>query len=158
LQSPSEAKTQLNRVSILATGFDGGETSLLNWFHQEEKGQAMVELALIMPVIILMLMGMFEFGRMFNAYFTVAHAAREGARAAAVGASDTNIVIRVRESAPTLMPANLQVKITPLHALRQRGSAVQVEVRYSISIITPVISAISPNPILLKGVTIMRME
>jgi TadE-like protein len=46
-----------------------------------ESGQDVVEFALILPVLVLLLLGIIEFGWLIFTYNTVAHAAREGARA-----------------------------------------------------------------------------
>lgn len=45
-----------------------------------EKGQTLVEFALILPILLLVIFVIIESGRMFQAYVTVQHAAREGAR------------------------------------------------------------------------------
>jgi Flp pilus assembly protein TadG len=47
----------------------------------EQEGQAMVETALMILVVLLLLMGIIEFGFLFYAYVRVSNAAREGARA-----------------------------------------------------------------------------
>ena len=47
-------------------------------------GQALVEFALVLPIFLLIVFGVFELGRAVFAYNTVANAAREGARVAAV--------------------------------------------------------------------------
>jgi Flp pilus assembly protein TadG len=47
----------------------------------KEEGQAMVETALIIMVVLLLLMGIIEFGFLFFAYVRVSNSAREGARA-----------------------------------------------------------------------------
>jgi len=46
-----------------------------------QQGQAMVETALMITVVLLLLMGIIEFGFLFFAYVRVSNAAREGARA-----------------------------------------------------------------------------
>jgi hypothetical protein len=51
----------------------------------KEKGQTLVEFALILPVLLLAIFIIVESGRMFQAYITVQHAAREGARYAVTG-------------------------------------------------------------------------
>ena len=51
---------------------------------KSEKGASAVELALILPILILLIFGIVEFGIAFNNYITITHAAREGARLAAV--------------------------------------------------------------------------
>jgi Flp pilus assembly protein TadG len=45
-----------------------------------ERGQAVVEFALIVPLLVLLTMGMVDFGRVFYSYEALANAAREGAR------------------------------------------------------------------------------
>jgi hypothetical protein len=50
-----------------------------------QKGQTMVEFALILPILLLVIFIIIESGRMFQAYITVQHAAREGARYAVTG-------------------------------------------------------------------------
>jgi Flp pilus assembly protein TadG len=47
-----------------------------------EGGQAIVELALTLPLLMLILLGVFDFGLMFQQYEVVTNAAREGARLA----------------------------------------------------------------------------
>jgi len=63
-------------------------------FVKTERGQTLVELALVLPVIILILFGTLEFGRLFHSYIVITNAAREGARLGAVGKSDEEIVSR----------------------------------------------------------------
>jgi Flp pilus assembly protein TadG len=46
-----------------------------------QEGQAIVETALIITVVLLLLMGIIEFGLLFFTYVRVSNAAREGARA-----------------------------------------------------------------------------
>lgn len=52
---------------------------------RDDRGAAAVEMALIMPVLLLLIFGMIDFGRMLNAQITLTQAAREGARAQASG-------------------------------------------------------------------------
>ena len=51
---------------------------------RDESGQSMVEMALILPVLLLIVMGILEFGRAFSTKQAVTHAARLGARKAVV--------------------------------------------------------------------------
>ena len=53
-----------------------------------EEGVAAVEFALILPVLALLLFGVLEFGRVWSQYQVFQGAAREGARCAAVKATD----------------------------------------------------------------------
>jgi Flp pilus assembly protein TadG len=47
-----------------------------------ERGQAIIELALTLPLLLLVLLGIFDFGLMFQRFEIVTNAAREGARVA----------------------------------------------------------------------------
>lgn len=49
-------------------------------------GAAAVELALVLPVLLLVVFGIIDFGRALNAQITLTEAAREGARAESLGA------------------------------------------------------------------------
>ena len=51
---------------------------------RNEKGVAAVEFALIAPILILLVLGIIEFGWLFNGWITINGAAREGARIATV--------------------------------------------------------------------------
>ena len=53
-------------------------------FRSEQRGEALVEFALLAPVVILLLLAMVDFGRIFDAWLVTTNAAREGARYAAV--------------------------------------------------------------------------
>lgn len=48
----------------------------------EARGSEIAEAALVFPLVFMMLLGIYWFGRAFNIYATINHAAREGARAA----------------------------------------------------------------------------
>jgi Flp pilus assembly protein TadG len=51
---------------------------------REDRGSAAVEFALVLPLLLLLIFGIIDFGRMLNAKITINEAAREGARAAAL--------------------------------------------------------------------------
>lgn len=54
----------------------------LKRFPTGEQGQAIVEMALTLPLLLLIVLGMFDFGLMFQKFEVVTNAAREGARLA----------------------------------------------------------------------------
>lgn len=66
--------------------------------RKNDKGQSMVEFALILPVLLLLLLGIIQFGIIFSAHIAITNAAREGARVASVGASRQEIVGRMNNS------------------------------------------------------------
>lgn len=51
-------------------------------FLRDESASQIAEAALVLPLAFMMLLGIYWFGRAFNVYATINHAAREGARAA----------------------------------------------------------------------------
>lgn len=75
-----------------------------------EGGVQIVELAITLSVLLLILFGIIEFGLLMRTYITVLHAAREGARAAALGATTSNIINRVQNSAPGLSLSMVELK------------------------------------------------
>lgn len=127
---------------------------------KSRKGQSMVELALILPVIVLILFGVLEFGRIFYSYIVITHAAREGARAGAVGKTDAEIIARVRDSAP-LPEADTNLHITrlePNETARTPGVPFTIEVAYDVELVTPLFDSLLPNPVTLKSRATMRIE
>ncbi len=59
----------------------------LSQFKISKSGQALVEFALVAPLLILLLLGIISYGMYINANVTIEQAARVGARAAAIGDS-----------------------------------------------------------------------
>jgi Flp pilus assembly protein TadG len=52
---------------------------------EEEEGTALVELALVLPLLMVLLLGMLDFGKAFNSWIDETHLANLGARLATVG-------------------------------------------------------------------------
>jgi Flp pilus assembly protein TadG len=126
--------------------------------NKVNKGQSLVETALILPVLLLLLTGIIDFGLLFNSYLVVSNASREGARHAAVGDSDAQIRAVAGNAAATLDPDRLTVEITPGEAARDTGDSVTVTVRYGYSMATPVIAAFFPEEFDIETSTTMRCE
>lgn len=72
-------------------------------------GTATVELALVLPVVLLMLFGIVEMGLLFKDHLMNQQAVREGARAAALGAVPAQVVSAVSSVASTLDPSRFTV-------------------------------------------------
>lgn len=58
-----------------------------------ERGQSLIELAIAIPVVLLLLLGMLEFGFAFSHHLTLEYATREGARTGAALAAGTGEVL-----------------------------------------------------------------
>lgn len=129
-------------------------------YLRNKKGQSMVEMALVLPVLMLLLFGILEFGRVFNEYLVVTAAAREGARSAAIGSDNTIVVNVVKEAARSVDRGSIDVAINPQNETdRVYGQPVTVTVSNPIQIITPLISAFFPqNPYTVESAAVMRYE
>ena len=125
---------------------------------KNEKGQALVEFAIILPILLLLVMGIFEFGMLLNSYLTVQNVAREGARLGIVGGTDVQINNLIDEISPTLTPADLIVSVTPTSGNRTSGNKLTVYVTYNYHTTVPIIGALINNIVVLRAETSMRIE
>ena len=124
--------------------------------HKNEKGQALVEFTLVLPILLLLLFGIVEFGRVYNGSLTVNHVARETARAAAVGVEGMALEEIAENAAPQLTDGPVNITVSPTSLVR--GEKVTVEVEYFVDIKSPVINNIIPNPFPVRGKVVMRVE
>ncbi len=72
---------------------------------KRERGQSLVELAIMLPILLIILLGVVDFGRVFYAYVTITNASREGARYGSLhsGAPIGDIRNQVRQEAQPLL-------------------------------------------------------
>lgn len=117
----------------------------------------MVESALVFPLILILLLGMVEVGRISNAYIVVMHAARHGARHGAVGGTNAEIETRVRNASVPLNPSELGIVIMPQQG-RQSGQDITVSVSYPLKMITPLAGSIFQTPLTVRSEITMRVE
>src|ERR687890_2023180 len=82
---------------------------------REERGATAVEFAFIVPLLIVLVLGIAEFGRAFQVSGTLSAAAREGVRVMALQNDPAAARNAVRNAAPALDPAvsNAQITIAP---------------------------------------------
>jgi Flp pilus assembly pilin Flp len=80
---------------------------------RREDGAAAVEFALIVGVLVMLIFGMLQFGIAFFEIQTLRSATREGARIAAVGASESEVRQRVKDFAPGDSLPDAAITITP---------------------------------------------
>ncbi|MDI6869856.1 MAG: TadE/TadG family type IV pilus assembly protein [Bacillota bacterium] len=125
---------------------------------REEKGQAIVEFALVVSLFLLMMLGMITFGQLLNAQLSVTYLAREGARLAALGGTDQAVISAVQSLLPPpLDVARLNVQVAP--AVRPRGTPITVSVTYRVDLNIPlVVTALGRDHINLLGTTTMVSE
>jgi Flp pilus assembly protein TadG len=115
-------------------------------------------MAITVTILMVLIFGMIDFGRVFHAYLTLNHASRESVRMASLGAKDTEINQTALASAASLSTEKVIVEITPPLLLRTRGTYVTVKMSYPVTITLPIIESAIPNPFMVKNETTMRVE
>ena len=116
-------------------------------------GQATVEVALVLPLVILLLLSVVQVGLLVRAEVLVTHAAREAARAAAVDA-DPEAPVLAAKSATTLAADRMDVQV---HGREGAGSRVEVEVTYSAATDVPLVGGLIGD-VTLHAKATMRVE
>jgi Flp pilus assembly protein TadG len=104
---------------------------------RSERGQAMTEFAIVLPILCLLLFGIIQFGILYNNYVTVTDAARAGARKAAVSrhlSPSTEGCKTARASADTLDQSKLTCAVAVSGPLDRPGADVTVTLTYPYSI------------------------
>jgi TadE-like protein len=97
---------------------------------RSERGQSLTEFALVLPLLMLVLFGIIQFGIVFNNYISLTDAVRSGARKAATSRNLPDppgaTITQVRKAASELKPADLQVTVestwVPLEDVRVSAS------------------------------------
>lgn len=109
---------------------------------RDERGQTAVELALIAPLLIVLLLGIIQFGVAFHDYVTITDAARAGARKAIVarfsGGDFSPATQAARDAASQLDQTKLQPTVKDPDGLTA-GSLVTVTVTYPYKIDIPLL-------------------
>jgi len=112
------------------------------------RGQGLVEFALILPILLLVLVGIFEFARILFIYVNVSNAAREGARYGVVHPGDLGGIENHVTEYLTLVPAGVLPAVSYDHGpgtggftdsrALMAGDRVGVRIAYTIDAITPI--------------------
>ena len=96
-----------------------------------ERGAAAVEMALVLPLLILLVGGIIDFGRAFMTQVVVTNAAREGTRVAVVTKDATqlgNVTVRAQAAADLNPLASATVGVNPAAACTGTDPTVTVTV------------------------------
>ena len=110
-----------------------------------DKGQSMVEMALVLPIVVLILLGVIQFGIVFFCHVNVTAAAREGARMASVGKTDAEIITKIHYTLDTVTflsrdsDPERSVTITPSEDLRIPGDQIEVYVPALVDVVVPLL-------------------
>jgi Flp pilus assembly protein TadG len=150
------------------------------WLHRarQEKGAALVETAFVLPIMLVVCVGILEFGRAYQSWQVVTNAAREGARVAILPEyPDDSVKARVKTylkngglPAAIVDGANTKILITattsPIDvAGANTASAVRVVVEYPFEFMVlqqvaqlVVNGSTAGEPFTMRMTTIMRNE
>lgn len=118
-----------------------------------DEGQAAVELALVLPLVVAVLLAVVQVGLLVRDQVLVVHAAREAARAVAVDPRP-DAARRAAELSSTLLADRLTVNTV---GRGSAGSRVQVTVRYLSPTVVPLAGAVLAD-VSLEGTATMRVE
>ena len=119
----------------------------------KEKGQSIIEVALILPVMLLILAGALDLGRLYYVTVALTDAAGEGANYAAINPHDSDgIVSRVQDASGGMVQIETE-DIAVDCPVVSPGRAVTVTVSYDFTVATPIVNMIVPGGVLeLRGV------
>lgn len=106
------------------------------------RGQALVEFAFVLPVLLLVLVGILDFGRAIFAYNSVSNAARSATRVAIVDQNLTVIEAAASQEAVGLDPLVVNVQYEASCTVPEQGCIVTVEVSHDWQAATPILGAI----------------
>jgi len=111
-----------------------------------DRGQSLVEMALVLPILMAIVVGIFEFGRAWNVRQTVTHTAREAARMAVIRTTEAaavDDVIDDRLTAAALDPGQARVTISGMGGLPGTATTIEVSYPYTFSFLGPVIDLLN---------------
>lgn len=112
---------------------------------KREKGQSAVEFALVLPILLLIVCGILDFGWLFYNQLSVENACREGARVGCVNSQDAQLTDIVTNKVNAILPDSLDpvtvdVKLTnPSSPLE---GDLKVNVKAEMTTLTPVLGVI----------------
>jgi Flp pilus assembly protein TadG len=102
--------------------------------RRRDGGQALVEFALVLPVFLILVLGIVDFGWALRSWMTVSNSAREGARLGAAGATCDDIRQRAVDTSGSLLTA---YDVSVENCQGQPGTSVVVTVKRDYSFATP---------------------
>lgn len=132
--------------------------------RRAEAGQALVEFALVAPLLILLVIGLVEFGRAWNAFQVITDAAREGARTAVIAdpAITQDSVYSTIQSALARAALDADSAVIDLSGVDgATGTPARIEIRYPyrFTFLAPLMNWLDDREsVMLRTVSVMRNE
>lgn len=118
-------------------------------------GQSLVEFALVLPILMLLILGMIEFGWILNGKITLTSAAREGARVAVVYESAEQAKTAVQNAVSKSAESSSLTAVTTVTTFDETTRSAIVNVNAKIK---PIIGLFFSGPVDLKAKAEMRIE
>lgn len=127
---------------------------------KNEDGQAIVELAITLPILIMILCAIIDFGWLFMNQNSIDYCSREGARYAIVhSTSKTAIEDHIRALAPENMASSVDITITFSNPSNPRLGDVIVDISDDVNILTPIVGVfVQGETINLSSSCTMKVE
>ncbi len=130
---------------------------------KKENGQAIAELAIILPVLLILLCGIIDISWVSYNKLTLSYCSREGARYGIVHAQDANavqqVVDRVLQVAPGSMRDTVTVTVTYSNVMSPSLGDISVRVSAVVENLTPVMGSIFSGDVLqLSSECVMKVE
>lgn len=104
-----------------------------------ERGATAVEFAILLPVLLLLVLGIMEFGRAFHVQTTLSNAARDGVRVMALQDSATAARSTAKASAHSLPLTDSMIRVTPTScasAVTGTPGEATVTIRYPFALVS----------------------
>ena len=127
---------------------------MVKW--RDERGQSLVEFALVLPILALFLLGTIDVGRILWAHNTIAAAARDAARYASVGDANSDLQ-QVITSETSALQGGVSWSVNPADT-RTSGDTVQVSISYPVSLLDPLMAAFLGSHFTVASTVTMRVE
>jgi Flp pilus assembly protein TadG len=112
-------------------------------FHSQ-RGASAVEFALVVPLLLMLLLGIVEFGRVFNVQLQLTAAARESVRVMAITKQADTAILKAKEAAPNLSPMLATSDITIAANSCTAAPNATVNISYSVSMISGLFADVVP--------------
>lgn len=99
-----------------------------------EQGSSVAELAVVLPLLLFLILGVLDLGRSFRTYSALTNAAHEGGRWLTTHPTDVNGArsrVFVEAGVVGLQPSTISITITPAKSSYQAGDLVTVFVQHS---------------------------
>jgi len=125
---------------------------------RKKKGQAVLEIALVLPILLFIICAIADLGRILYASAHLNMVTQEAVRQAGLGKSDSEIVQFVNDRVSLVNNTDIITNVSPDGLHRTSGDYVTVKITYKVKYITPLINKILPSPFLVNTESTIRVE